>query len=96
MNDYKNVIDDVDYWQLGSYSQNKPPKKYAFDSGILKHEYKHFLIDSSNVITTFNNFFQTIFNGSLWLLDKEIFPCPKDALAVKKSNIIFHLGLVVG
>ena len=95
MKDYKNVIDDVDYWWLGSYSQNKLPKKYAFNSGILKHEYKHFLIESSNVITTFNDFFQTIFNGSFWRLDKNTFPCPKDALAAKKPDVIFKTGLKV-
>ena len=89
MKDYRIVIDDIKSWR-NQYPVD--PKKYAFNSGIIKHEYKHFLIDSIYVINSFNNLFNNIFNSNEWFLDKNTFTCPKEVLSAKefllRDNII--------
>ena len=96
MKDYNDVINDLKYWWTGPYSQEgKAPRKYAFSNGILKHEFNHFIIDSSYIITSFNNFFSKLYSDSYWLLDKNTYPCPTDALSAKKSEIKRYTGLEV-
>ena len=89
MKDYRIVIDDIKSWR-NQYPVD--PKKYAFNSGIIKHEYKHYLIDSIYVINSFNNLFNNIFNSNEWFLDKNTFTCPKEVLSAKefllRDNII--------
>lgn len=84
--DYAILLKDLSYWEKGPYSQQgKKPQKYAFESGILKHEYKHFQIDSANVLNTFNKFFLDLFSN--WILDQSLYPCPEDALNSKEESI---------
>ncbi|HOJ08199.1 MAG TPA: hypothetical protein PKX68_11655 [Ignavibacteriaceae bacterium] len=84
--DYAILLSDLDYWEKGSYSQpGKKSHKYAFESGILKHENKHFQIDSVYVVNTFNKFFLDLFNS--WILDKSQYSCPEDALSSKEESI---------
>ncbi len=89
MKDYRIVIDDIKSWR-NQYPVD--PKKYAFNSGIIKHEYKHYLIDSIYIINSFNNLFNNIFNSNEWFLDKNTFTCPKEVLSAKefllRDNII--------
>jgi len=86
MSDYAILLKDLDYWEKGPYSQpGKKPQKYAFESGILKHENKHFLIDSAHVLFTFNKFFLDLFNN--WIFDKSQYYCPEDVLSSKEKSI---------
>ncbi|MGQ9799996.1 MAG: hypothetical protein ACUVRG_12060, partial [Ignavibacterium sp.] len=82
INEYKKVINDIDKWR-NDYPVPKP-ERYAFSSGIIKHEYRHFLIDSLYVITVFNNLFNTFFNDQNWFLDKNTYSCPESVLSTKK------------
>ena len=84
--DYDVLLNDLKYWEIGPYSQpGKKPQKYVFESGILKHEYKHFQIDSVYVLNTFNKFFSDLFNN--WILDKSQYSCPENALSSKEESI---------
>ncbi len=92
MKDYKIFIDNINSWRT-----DYPVKanKYAFKSGIIKHEYKHFLIDSVNVINSFNNLFNTIFNHDDWFLDKNTYTCPKAVLSAKEFELRDNILKVV-
>lgn len=89
--DLKDVLSDLAYWYKGPYSQpGVRPIKYAFDSGLLAHEYKHYQIDSSFINQVFDTFFLELYNS--WVFNTNEYKCESDLLSAKEMSIRVNIS----
>ncbi len=75
--EYEILLDDIEWWKIGPYSQiGSAPKKYAFSSGIESHEDAHLAVTVISLPKYFNAAFDSIYNRKF---PKSLYPCAKNA-----------------